>query len=149
VKIWFAVSTPIVLWDAAFVLSRPASLPGGSLSWLWAPYRLYTQVDRRFLDLGDAFLIGLSWLNLVEAALGALTLYLSWRAYPRARLLAFSVAIMTIAKTALFFLVEAAGGFAYIDTTEMWRVVFLYAATNGIWIVIPALVAMRLGRELT
>ena len=44
--IWLAVSLPLVIWDTAYVLLRPYSMPGGSLQWpLWVPYELYGTVD--------------------------------------------------------------------------------------------------------
>lgn len=149
IKVWFAFTIPVVVWDAAFVLSRPDSLPGGSIAWIWSPYHLYLDVDRRYLDLSDTFVIAQSCMNLIEAALGGLALYLASRAHRRARLVAFSVALMTLAKTVLYFMVEAANGFANIAHAEPWRIALLYATMNGVWIVVPAMIVRRLGREIT
>lgn len=44
--LWLAISLPLVIWDTAYILLRPHTLPGGALhKFLWAPYALYGQVD--------------------------------------------------------------------------------------------------------
>lgn len=148
VKIWFGATIPVILWDAGFVLMRPDSLPGGSWDWLWGAYELYLSVDRRYGDTGQAFVLAQTWMNLFEAALGAVTLWLAARERPAACLLAFSVALMTAFKTVLYFLVEVASGFASIGQAELWRILLFYVGMNGIWVVVPTAIVLRLGREL-
>lgn len=44
--VWLALSVPLVIWDASYVLLRPHSMPGGRLhSPIWTPYALYGKVD--------------------------------------------------------------------------------------------------------
>ena len=43
---WLLVSLPLVIWDTAYVLLRPYSMPGGALhAPIWTPYALYGTVD--------------------------------------------------------------------------------------------------------
>lgn len=43
---WLAISVPLVLWDAGYVMLRPHSMPGGKYHWpLWVPYDLYGRTD--------------------------------------------------------------------------------------------------------
>lgn len=44
--LWLALSVPLVIWDAGYVLLRPHSMPGGRLhSPIWTPYALYGSID--------------------------------------------------------------------------------------------------------
>lgn len=44
--LWLALSVPLVIWDASYVLLRPHSMPGGRLhSPIWTPYALYGSID--------------------------------------------------------------------------------------------------------
>jgi hypothetical protein len=148
VKLWFAITIPIVVWDAMFVLMRPASMPGGSLAWIWMPYELYLSADASYSDLQSGFVKGQSIVNLLEAACGGWALWLDRLGNPLAKLVAFAVASATLGKTVLFFLVEATGGFHGIGHNPAWKLVFLYIIPNGLWIVVPILILLRLGREL-
>jgi hypothetical protein len=38
----------LVIWDTGYVLLRPISMPGGSLSWFWHPYGMYGNVDKMY-----------------------------------------------------------------------------------------------------
>lgn len=42
---WFLLSSILVTWDVGFIFMRPRSFPGGDLSWIWAPYINYYNVD--------------------------------------------------------------------------------------------------------
>ncbi len=44
--IWLFVSLPLVIWDTAYMLLRPHTMPGGKLhSPIWTLYALYGTVD--------------------------------------------------------------------------------------------------------
>jgi hypothetical protein len=44
--IWLAISLPLVIWDTAYVMLRPHSMPGGKYHEpIWKPYGLYSTVD--------------------------------------------------------------------------------------------------------
>lgn len=34
---WFTISSLVVLWDAAYIFSRPHSFQGGKWHWIWSP----------------------------------------------------------------------------------------------------------------
>lgn len=144
--VWFAVTAAIVTWDVGFVLLRPASLPGGSMHWLWVPYDLYLTVDRRYAEIGDDFVVAQSWMNLVEVGLALLVL--RFRARPVGLLLAFAVALMTTAKTTLFGLTELASGCASIGHAPLWKQILLFWMLNGIWVVVPASIVVVTGRRI-
>jgi len=56
------------------------------------PYNIYIEADARYADLTDGFVIGQSWMNLVEVALNYVTLaivdaHLSLACIPQPQLL--------------------------------------------------------------
>ncbi|RYP51399.1 hypothetical protein DL768_003268 [Monosporascus sp. mg162] len=76
--LWFAVSLPLVVWDAVYVLLRPLTMEGGALHWpLWVPYRLYGEIDHAYgwkaFRARSSFIAAQSTLNVVET-----TLYLAY-----------------------------------------------------------------------
>src|ERR1700730_6344055 len=42
---WIVLSSPVVVWDALFVLLRPHTMAGGKYAQYWIPYLLYVKVD--------------------------------------------------------------------------------------------------------
>lgn len=132
---WLAVSLPLVTWDTGYVLGRPATMPGG---WahlpLYAPYELYGRVDHMYgfkqWDAGNGFTAAQGMLNVVETVMYLVYLWLwhrngvvlpagagagrrvvAGRAGALAVLFGFSAAVMTVSKTVLYWLNEAASGF--------------------------------------
>ncbi|XP_073252581.1 uncharacterized protein [Porites lutea] len=79
VAFWLLLSSIICAIDAFFVLLRPHTLPGGKWNYLFKPYNIYIQVDARYKDLKDAFVIGQSWMNIVEVCLNIVTFILPMR----------------------------------------------------------------------
>ena len=53
VSVWLCITTLIVLWDASFVLNRPASFT----NMIWYPYRDYVKIDMLYGDMEDAFVV--------------------------------------------------------------------------------------------
>jgi len=85
--LWLAVSLPLVIWDTAYILLRPHTLPGGALhKLLWGPYELYGQVD--FVYSAAAYHSGLGFtaaqgtMNAFETAAYLVYLYMVY-AYGR------------------------------------------------------------------
>ncbi|PYH43216.1 uncharacterized protein BP01DRAFT_393567 [Aspergillus saccharolyticus JOP 1030-1] len=73
ITLWLVLSVPLVLWDAAYVLLRPHSMPGHSLhSPLWTPYALYGTIDYIYgwpaFNARNGFTAAQTVLNLVESA---------------------------------------------------------------------------------
>ena len=60
----------IVLWDASFVLNRPASFS----NLIWYPYRDYVEIDKLYGDMDDAFVVAQSYMNIVEASMNLVAL---------------------------------------------------------------------------
>lgn len=79
--IWLAISLPLVIWDAGYVLLRPHSMPGGYLHWpIWAPYELYGTVDYIYgwkaYNERNGFTGAQTALNVVETAMYFYYLYI-------------------------------------------------------------------------
>ncbi|KAJ6102194.1 hypothetical protein N7486_004621 [Penicillium sp. IBT 16267x] len=71
VTVWLVVSVPLIVWDAAYVLLRPHSMPGGRLhSPLWTPYALYGQIDYMYgwpaFNARNGFTAAQTALNVIE-----------------------------------------------------------------------------------
>lgn len=135
VLVWLAVSLPLVLWDAGYVLLRPHSMPGGKYHWpLWVPYELYGRTDYIYgwkaYNEKNGFTAAQTVMNLIETAgyftyLGLILRFgkqsvahgrgapknAGWLGQQRsltgekaacAALVAYSSAILTLAKTMLY-----------------------------------------------
>lgn len=138
---WFLVASPIVLYDATFLLLRPRTLPGGDLNWLWRLYDLYITVDKRYGDMADTFNIAQAWLNYVEVILSLLAVWLHWRRDGRSVPLAFLALAFTFWKTTIYMLqyTEACGGGAYHKHNDLFALIFLFIVPNCFWLAVPLL----------
>lgn len=151
---WLAVSLPLVIWDTGYVLGRPATMPGGwAHAPLWTPYELYGRVDHVYgfkqWDLGNGFAAAQGWLNAVETAMYLVYLSIWWRRRrgvgggsggggktqrqvvagrdgALAVLVGFSAAVMTVSKTVLYWLNEAASGFDNIGHNKLFDLITLW-----------------------
>ena len=146
---WLAVSVPLVLWDSAYVLLRPLTMPGGSLHRpLWVPYALYGQVDHMYgvkqWVAGNGFTAAQSIVNLVESLLYVVYVALWWfnaQSLPAQKrgagrrvvsgrlgawtaLVGFSAAVMTVSKTAVY---------CRLSPPPPWRSGGLCEASVGLW----------------
>jgi hypothetical protein len=149
ILVWFAISLPLVVWDVSFVLLRPASMPGGSLSLFWAPYAKYVTVDRSYGDLGNGFVWAQAMMSGAEVAMAIVALWLSLRGRRAlGTLLVFSVSLLTCAKTLLILLIEVVTRLEHVGHNPLKDLVLLYLVPNGAWVVMPALVAWATGRML-
>ncbi|KAI1505443.1 hypothetical protein F5X99DRAFT_368003 [Biscogniauxia marginata] len=176
--LWLAVSLPLVAWDTAYVLLRPWTMEGGSLHWpLWAPYKLYGEVDHVYgwkaLEARNGFTAAQGALNAVETAmyLAYLWLYysgakktatagrgagagagtrsvLSGRTAAVAVLTAFSAAVMTLSKTVLYWLNEYFSGFDNIGHNRAQDLVLLWIIPNGAWLIFPTYMIYTMGSEI-
>jgi hypothetical protein len=149
ILVWFALSMPLILWDVSFVLLRPSSMPGGRLAFLWAPYAKYITVDLSYGDLTNGFVWAQALMSCLEVVMVFAALVYSWRGrLPLATLLVFAVSVLTCAKTLLIFLIEAVTHGQHVGHNTTADLVLLYLLPNGVWIVVPALVAWSTGRTL-
>jgi hypothetical protein len=147
VVMWFGLSTIVVVWDALFVLCRPASFPGGEWAFLWEfAYTTYLAVDRSYADVTNHTVAALSFVSLLEAC--GVAVMLRANAIGRGRialLLAVVLGSLTGAKTVLFFLIEAFSGFAFIGHNAVVPLMAFYVIPNGLWIGMPFFIAFRMG----
>lgn len=82
--IWLAVSVPLVMWDAGYVLLRPHSMPGGRLhSPVFAPYALYGTVDYIYgwpaFNARNGFTAAQTVMNVVETIAYIYYLFIVYR----------------------------------------------------------------------
>lgn len=150
IVIWLAVSTLVVLWDAAFVLLRPASFPGESLGYFWSfAYGKYLEVDHGYADLQNTFVSSLAIMSLLESILVAATLiYHRLKRNRLAHLFALVVTSLTGAKTTLFFIHELNSGGTSIGHNDIIPMTLFWSLPNGLWILIPFTIAIVTGRTL-
>lgn len=150
VTLWLVISTLVVIWDALFVLLRPASFPGGELGFLWSfAYSIYLEVDLAYADPANLHIAAVAWMSLFEACLVAAALVSDRRGRGRlAHLLAMVATSLTGAKTMLFFLFEAVAGWPSIGHNELLPLLSCWVIPNGLWIVMPFAVAIHTGRRL-
>lgn len=117
--LWLLVSLPLVIWDAIYVLLRPHTMPGGSLSWpIYTPYVLYGQIDYIYGEKAwkehNGFTAAQTALNVFETAGYLGYLWVVWkhgrggqRTLPGgwggvACLTGFALSVMTVSKTVLY-----------------------------------------------
>ena len=119
ILLWLLVSLPTVVWDTAYVLLRPHSMPNGSLhSPIFTPYALYGTVDYIYGEKAygehNGFTAAQATLNVVET-LGYLGyLWVVWTHGDGenrvlgggwgglACLTGFALSVMTVSKTVLY-----------------------------------------------
>lgn len=147
--LWMVIGMSINLWDVGFIFLRPASFAGGSLGAIWLPYANYVKIDTSYLDLNNAFIPAMAWMNLFEITLGCMALTLNYFQKTAAAIVfAFSSLLLTGTKTIFFFVWEAESGFAHIKHNPMSDIIFLYVLPNALWIVFPFLAVIVLGRRI-
>ncbi|KAI1809340.1 hypothetical protein GGS20DRAFT_572470 [Poronia punctata] len=174
VKLWFAISLPLIAWDSIYALFRPWTMEGGFLHWpLWAPYKLYGEIDHVYgwkaYNAGSGFTSAQSFMNVVESVM---YLYYYWAWYTggvdvnvkvkgnesrkvlvggkagAAVLVAFSAAIMTVSKTVLYWLCEWFSGFENIGHNNFWDLLIFWIIPNGAWLIFPAIMCYEFGSTL-
>ena len=151
---WLLISSLLVVYDAAFVLTRPASFPKGSLHWLFFPYDSYVQYDPVYLDVHDTFGIAQAWINLLEVAVILLALVLT-RVLPSSsvpHILLVIATSSTLFKTLLYFtydhVSEHKGKYALVDP-RTWDAGYVgtFVVPTMCWVLFPAAVLVSLGGQ--
>ncbi|KAF8908123.1 hypothetical protein CPB84DRAFT_1959313 [Gymnopilus junonius] len=153
ISAWFILTVPVIFWDAGYCLLRPRSMKGGDLHWIWAPYALYQEVDYVYgipaLERGDGFTNAQSVLNIIETLMNISYVYLAHVSeWPGAPLIGFGAALMTVSKTVLYWLQEYFCGFCAIGHNTLPDLLLLWILPNGLWIVVPTFIVLRLGKDL-
>lgn len=142
VAFWLALSSFLCLWDASFVLLRPASFD----MLLWVPYLEYIKVDKLYGNVEDTFLWSQSIMNLIEIGLNLYTLSLLHQKQSRAAsIMAVVVSAMTSSRTILYYVLEYSCGFCNSAHNNAFTLVTRYFLPGGMWIWVPAFVAFHLG----
>lgn len=120
--LWLTVSLPLVIWDTIYVLGRPHTMENGWLHWpLWAPYKLYGEVDHVYgwkaFHAKSGFTSAQGALNAVETVMYFFYVWailskavnvaggkkaITGRCGAQAVLIGFSAAVMTLSKTVLY-----------------------------------------------
>jgi hypothetical protein len=103
-------------------------------------------VDLSYGDPGNGFVRAQAIMSLLEIAVVAVALWLRRR--PLGVLLVFGVSLLTAAKTMLILLIEVVTRGEHVGHNPTADLVFLYLVPNGVWIVVPLLVAGSTGRTL-
>ena len=147
---WLALSTVVVVWDALFVLCRPASFPGGEWGFIWSfAYTIYMAVDLSYADVTNRVIEAMAIMSLIEACIVGVALRLDSRGRSKtAHLLALLAAALTGAKTMLFFLVEGMYDWHSIAHNDVFSMLAFYIIPNGIWVVVPTVVVFVLARRI-
>lgn len=104
--VWMLISYLIMIWDAAYVLYRPATMKGGALFNYFSPYELYIKYDTLYGNLNDKFVVAQSQLNLVEVVIALVSLAAAHFGAQRTRLagsvMCLVVTCFTFWKTVLY-----------------------------------------------
>ncbi|KAH9964869.1 hypothetical protein BC827DRAFT_1185639 [Russula dissimulans] len=154
ISAWFILTAPVVIWDAFYCLMRPRSMVGGDLHWIWEPYGIYQDIDWTYgvkaLRDNNGFTNAQSVLNLVETAVNVFYVYLAHVAkYPSASVVGFASAVMTLSKTVLYWLQEYHCNYCNVGHNDWKALVIYFIIPNGLWLVIPALIMFKLGKDVT
>ncbi|EED78523.1 predicted protein, partial [Postia placenta Mad-698-R] len=149
----FALTIPLVFWDSGFLLMRPRSMVGGDLHFLWKPYAIYQNVDRNYgvqaYEKGHGFPNAQAFLTLVENFMNIGYLWLVHaQGSPAAPLLGFASALMTLSKTALYWLIEYYCGGCSIMHNDLQTLVAYWVLPMGLWLLVPACIVWRLGQDI-
>ncbi|KAF9013504.1 hypothetical protein BDQ17DRAFT_1343547 [Cyathus striatus] len=153
ISLWFLLTAPVIAWDAGYCFMRPRSMEGGDLHWIWKPYSIYQNVDLIYglpaLLSNDGFTNAQSMLNVIETLMNIAYLYLAHVSrWPGAPLVGFSSALMTLAKTILYWAQEYYCNYCAIGHNSAKDLVIYWIIPNGLWIVIPSFIVYRLGKDL-
>jgi len=149
VIVWLIVTACIQTYDALYELLGHLSHAGGPLAWLWPGHVFYAKYDQRYAGI-DAFGSAQSWANLLEVVV--LLCVLVWlRTRFSGLVLALIVSTATFWKTVLYFLVEICSGLAMtkqsLQDGNLGGFLAVAVLPNLVWIVVPLLVIIVLGRQ--
>ncbi|KAL1689229.1 hypothetical protein GGG16DRAFT_93821 [Schizophyllum commune] len=142
ISLWFLITAPIVLWDTGYLFFRPRSML--EIDWVYGV---------RALEDGDGFPNAQAFLNIVETILNIIYLYLAHvSSSPKAPLIGFAAATMTLWKTVLYWLQELfCSGAGCMTAHNKWLdMVVFYYLPNGyaFWLIFPSIIVYTLGKDI-
>jgi len=128
-------------------------MKGGDLHWIWKQYALYQEIDYVYglpaLHSGNGFTNAQSLLNVIETLINITYLYLAHVvAWPPATIVGFASAVMTLSKTILYWAQEYYCGYCAVGHNSVRDLIVLWIVPNGLWIVVPAIIIVVLGKDL-
>lgn len=144
-NVWLVVSSLVVIYDASYVLLRPATMEGGELFRYFSGYALYIKYDTLYGNLTDSFVVIQSWLNLVEVSLILAAVLLSLSACPIKKLVSALVVLASSAfvfwKTVIYVL------YSHDFTTEAVKnltpdALLCFVIPSSLWIIFPLLAVL-------
>lgn len=141
-NIWLFVSSLVVIYDASYVLLRPASMLAGELFRYFSAYDLYIKYDTLYGNLTDSFVVIQSWLNLVEISLILISLALSLSSCVIKKLV--SALVILVASSFVFWKTVIYILYSHDHTTAAVKGLtpdaFLYfIIPSSLWIIFPFL----------
>ncbi|KAI1727515.1 emopamil binding protein [Ditylenchus destructor] len=153
IKVWLGMSAAICTVDVAYTILRPASLRGGSLESLFSLWHIYADVDLRYAAPNDLLTHTTGRLMSIEIVMNVVALALDAQRSKHAVLTAFTSTAFVLWKTVIYL-------FMYIDIPEgnespfapdisWWRLFLVFWTMNGIWVVVPIAVMIRLWQIMT
>jgi hypothetical protein len=159
-------SVVLIQWKAEPFTGRFGPHISCTLSYLQRTHYSYAEVDYIYgwkaYNEHNGFTNAQSALNVFEVFLQLSFLWL--RRVPgkqnKALMIGYTVSVMTLSKTVLYWLQEYYSGFlsrcgrilicrfADIGHNSIDRIIFLWIIPNGVWIVVPAILVKQFGVEL-
>ncbi len=137
------ISAVIVLFDAFYVINRPATLKNGSLAWLFEPYQIYIQYDTLYGPNNDSFVVIQSWMNLVEAVLLLISVWLSVSSCRIKNIIGAHLAVITSVmvfwKTVVYVFYSADWTTRAVKEFQIEAILYYWLPTS-LWIIFPFLV---------
>jgi hypothetical protein len=126
---------------------------GGDLHWIWSPYSIYQDVDYIYgletYEKGDGFPNAQSLLNIGETILNLLYVYLTHvKSLPSAPVIGFAAANLTLGKTLLYVIQDLFCNRCTTGHNTLGVLLTYYILPNMCWIVFPALIVHRLGKDI-
>jgi len=151
-KLWFLAVTPIVAIDAMFVLFRSSDPKQPHPLAETIPFKywtIYEKYDLRYAPNDDAFVVAQSWMNVIEVVLGMVAVVLSqMNVHEAAVKLALIVAVMTMYKTVLYYLMDVAEDGKFTSHNTFKDKVLMVWVPSSFWIIVPAIIVAQCSRVL-
>jgi hypothetical protein len=128
-------------------------MEGGDLHHLWQPYELYARVDYVYaahtFAKKEPFPIVVALGSVVENGINLYALYKDWSNAPSSLPIAMIALSMTFWKTVIYFAMDFVSGFQNTGHNDGYTWTMLYLIPNGIWILVPLMLLVKLIRQLT
>ena len=142
--LWAIVGSLVCIWDATYVLTRPRSMANGDLFHIFVPYAKYITVDPLYGDLKNAFVIGQSYMNLIELTLALLSVVV-YHLFGRRNL-------MTWSKTVLYFIHDHFERSLHPQESpihvELWEKLLLFIVPSSFWVILPFACMWSISRQI-